>query len=84
MGIYLDTTCNRTDGGTHTHRDNGLKQTVMGMSSKDLRIDPRANGSVKPRELDRQSYLFGIRVGEEHHRRLAVAENESERMRDRT
>lgn len=56
----------------------------MDMSSEDLRVDPRANGSVKLRELDGQSYLFGIRIGEEHHGRLAVSENKCERMRDRT
>ena len=56
----------------------------MDMSSEDLRLNPRRNESVKPRELDGQSCLFGIRVGEEHLGRLAVAENKSKRMRDRT
>ena len=47
----------------------------MDMSSEDLRVDPRANGSVKLGELDSQSYLFGIRIGEKHLGRLAVSEN---------
>lgn len=56
----------------------------MDMSSKVLRVDPRPNGSVKLSELDRQSYLFVTRIGEEHHGRLAVAESKCKRMRDRT
>jgi hypothetical protein len=52
MGICIDTTCNRIDGETYTHigAKNIIKQELMDMSSEDLRVDPRANGSVKLRE----------------------------------